>query len=364
MSAMSSPDKIRFAVVGAGLIGPRHARTILANPSTDLVAIVDPLQGGADLASDLQTTHYRTVANLLASPHKPDAAIVCTPNHTHVAVAKELSSAGVHVLVEKPVSTDIASGRDLIRHLEGSPDVKVLVGHHRRFNPYIVSAKKIVSSGRLGTVLAVNGLWATYKPPEYFEPPGEWRRRSGAAGGGVVLINLVHEVDLMNHLFGPITSVHAERTTAQRGGDHEAEEGAALTLRFESGVVGSFVLSDHAPSPWNFESGTGENPLIPQTGQDFYRVLGSEASLSVPDMSVWSYRGTQKSWHSTLGRETEIVPDGVPFELQLEHFVRVIRGEEEPSCTVRDGLAALLVCRAVAEALEHNSTVQVESLGA
>ncbi|KAJ9138179.1 Oxidoreductase [Pleurostoma richardsiae] len=345
---------LRFAVIGAGLIGPRHARTVAANPSTDLVAIVDPLQGGVDLASELKTSYYRTIADLLASKDKPDAAIICTPNHTHVPIAKELSSGGVHVLIEKPFSTDIPSGKELLEHL-GTTGVKALVGHHRRFNPYMVTTKEIVSSGKLGKIVAISGIWATFKPLDYFASPGEWRR---GKTGGVVLINLIHELDLMHFLFGPITSVHAEKTVSQRG--YEAEEGAVLTLRFKSGVVGSFILSDHTPSPHNFESGTGENPLIPKTGQDFYRVFGTEASLSVPDMTVWSYKGTQKSWHQELIRETVPVQEGVPFELQLEHFVRVIHGEEEPSCTSRAGLGALLVCQAVKDALDHNSTVQVD----
>lgn len=356
---MSSPPRVRIAIIGAGLIGPRHAETVANNPSTELIAIVDPLQGGADLASQLKTSHFRSISDLLSSPHKPDAAIICTPNHTHVPLSKEFSSNGIHILIEKPFSTDIPSGQSLLQHLKARPYTKALVGHHRRFNPYIVAAKKIISSGTLGTILAVNGLWATFKPSSYFSPPADWRR---GKTGGVVLINLIHEIDLMHYLFGPIIRVHAEKTLSQRGQDHEAEEGAALTLRFKSGVVGTFIMTDHAPSPYNFESGTGENPLIPKTWMDFYRVFGTEGTLSVPDMNLWSYRGRQqKSWHEELVKERVTVNEGVPFELQLEHFVRVIRGEEQASCTPQAGLGALLVCEAIREALEGNKTVEVES---
>lgn len=88
----------------------------------------------------VRVAHYRSAQELIASPHKPDAAIVCAPNHTHVTLAKELSAAGVHILVENPVSVDIASGRGLIEFLKDT-QVKALVGHHRRFNPYVVAAK-------------------------------------------------------------------------------------------------------------------------------------------------------------------------------------------------------------------------------
>lgn len=350
----SSTPTIRFAIIGVGLIGPRHVDAVERCNDGEVVAIVDPAPASQQLATRLGVAYYTSVKDLLQSEHKPDAAIICTPNHTHVPIARELSSGNVHILVEKPLSTDVPSGVDLISHLK-STGVKTLVGHHRRFNPYIVETKRIISSGVLGNIIAINGLWTTYKPSDYFQPPTAWRADET---GGVVLINMIHDVDLLHHLFGPITRVHAERTISQRG--HKAEEGAALTLRFKSGVVGTFLISDNVPSPYSFESGTGENPTIPHTGQDFYRIFGSEASLSVPDMSIWSYNGTVKSWTSKLSHEKAAVTNAVPFDLQLEHFCRVVRGQESPSCTAMAGLAALTVCQAIKEAIKGNTTVEVE----
>ncbi|CAG1963054.1 unnamed protein product [Fusarium graminearum] len=350
-----SSSKVRIAVIGAGAIGPRHARTVANSSVAILSAIVDPAPSGAQLATELNVPHYLSIPDLLQSPDKPDAAIISTPNFTHVALSKELSSGGIHILIEKPFSTDVTSGKELVRHLEGT-GVKALVGHHRRFNPYMVATKKILSSGSLGQIIAVNGLWTLYKPPEYFDAPAEWRRDNT---GGPVLINMIHEVDLLHYLFGPIVRVHAEKTISQRG--FEAEEGAALTLRFKSGIVGSFIISDHTPSPHNFESGTGENPEIPKTGQDFYRIFGTDGSLSVPDMTQWSYKGRdKKSWHSELAQEQADVPPRVPFDDQLEHFVKVVKGEEAPSCTAKAGLAALVVCEAIKDALAANKTVDIE----
>lgn len=348
----SSPLKI--AVIGSGLIGPRHARTIAKSTTADLIAVVDPMPSGQVIANELGVAYYKSVSDILQSPHKPEAAIICTPNHTHVPIARELASGGVHLLIEKPYCTDIASGKSLLGHL-GETGVKAIVGHHRRFNPYMVTAKEIVSSGSLGKIVAVSGIWATHKPLDYFDPPGDWRRGST---GGVVLINFIHEIDLLHYLFGPIVRVHAEKTESQRG--FEAEEGAALTLRFRSGAVGTFILSDNLPSPYNFEAGTGENPLIPKAGQSFYKIFGTEASLSVPDMTTWSYAGKTKSWNEELVKQTVPVPEGVPFELQLNHLVRVVRDGEEPICTAEAGLAALVVCQAVKEALVGNTTVDIE----
>jgi len=155
--------------------------------------------------------------------------------------------------------------------------------------------------------------------------------------------------------------VHAEKTISQRGFD--AEEGAALTFRFQSGVVDTFLVSDNIPSPYNFEAGTGKNPLIGKAaGIDFYRIFGSDATLSVPDMTRWSYDGTKKSWLEPISKENIQVIDEVPFELQLAHFVRVIKGKEAPGCTAEAGLLASIVCDAVKEAILTGETVQIETL--
>ncbi|KKY14727.1 putative quinate utilization oxidoreductase [Diplodia seriata] len=300
---------------------------------------------------------------MLSSPDKPDAAIVCTPNHTHVTVSTELLSNGIHVLCEKPISVDIASGQALVDHA-ASRNLHLLTGHHRRFNPFVTATKRILSTGSLGSITAVSGLWTLYKPAAYYDAPAAWRR--SADSGGPVLINLIHDIDVLHHLLGPIASVAAFEAAKRRG--HDAEEGGAILLRFANGVVGTFVLSDAVASPHAFELGTGENPLFPPTGADIYRIFGTEATLSVPDLKRWSYaKGTEKSWQSEMVEDT-LALEGllsdeerskIPFELQVEHLVKVIRGEESPVCSGADGLAAVRVAEAVRKALRTGGVVHV-----
>jgi predicted dehydrogenase len=358
------PQSISIAIIGfSGLIGKRHTHHCLDSSFTNLVALVDPSPTAASIASSHKVPYYATVSAMLSSlPHPPDAAIVCTPNSTHVPVARELAAAGVNLLVEKPLSTSIEEGAELVRHCR-EKGVKLLVGHHRRFNPYVVAAKKCIEAGDVGDVTAVSALWTNYKPSSYFDGEAVKWRSSKKMGGGVVLINLVHEVDLMGYILGRVVRVHAEKTTSRRGkGEDKAEEGCVLTLRFESGVVGTFVLSDCVVSPHNFEAGTGENPLIPRARGsggdevDVYRIFGTEATLSVPDMSLWKYEG-ERSWENELVRRKVAVDVNgkVPFQRQLEHFVGVVRGAEEPSCSGEEGLRAMMVCDAVRKALDSES---------
>jgi predicted dehydrogenase len=132
--------------------------------------------------------------------------------------------------------------------------------------------------------------------------------------------------------------------------------------------VGTFLVCDATPSPLNFETGTGENPLIPQvdpakSASDCYRIFGSAASLSVPDMTRWSYDGKAvKGWNGDLAVE-KVEVEGVdlkPFDRQLAHFVDVLEGRTaEVSCSVEEGVRALLVVRAAKKSLEIGLPVEV-----
>lgn len=346
---------ITIAIVGAGLIGPRHAESVVKCNDASLAAFVDPSPQAEAIARKFGVPLCRNVDELLASSSRPHAAIVCSPNSTHVSISKQLLSAGIHVLVEKPVAIDVPSGQDLVRHVKQSEPF-ALAGHHRRFNPHVVAAKKALEANTIGKPIAISGLWALRKPTAYYQPPTEWRASS--QGGGPVLINLVHEIDILHYLLGPIVRVYAEQTLSQRG--HEAEEGAAVVLKFASGVVGTFLLSDATPSAHSFEAGTGENPIIPRSGRDFYRIFGSEGTLSVGDMKVERYAGGGESgWGEEVVEDEVPVGSEVPFDEQVRHLVRVVRGEEVPRCSVEDGLRAVVVTDAVKQAISTGVPVDL-----
>lgn len=369
-------SKITIAIVGAGLIGPRHAMSVETCDDAELLCIVDPCAQARSIADSFQTVLFASIQQMLKNGCVPDAAFVCTPNSTHVAVAKELLAAGIHVLVEKPMSTTIEDGRDLLQAANISGK-QLLVGHHRRFNPYVVASKQALLAGSIGRIVAISGLWATYKPASYFEAPTRWRAEVGNGEetfytpayqhmlkihrsilGGVILINMIHEVDVLQYLLGPIIRVHAEQTVSQR--THDVEEGAAILLRFSSGCVGTFILSDATPSPHFFESGTGENPIIPKKGRDFYRIFGTQGTLSVGDMNVSSYTPGEKSWTEEIKESPIYFGNEIPFDEQAKHFVRVIKEEEKPRCSGEDGLSALIVCDAIEQALRSNAAVDVQ----
>jgi predicted dehydrogenase len=160
----------------------------------NLVALIDPSPTAPDIASKMAPSvpYFKSVLDMLSAlgDSKPQAAIVCVPNSLHVPVAKEFVAAGIDLLVEKPLTDSIEDGRSLLEEVK-KKGVKLLVGHHKRFNHYSMATKAVLESGVIGDLTAVSALWMGYKPDAYYEVP--WRR-SKSQGGGVVLNNFVQYV--------------------------------------------------------------------------------------------------------------------------------------------------------------------------
>ena len=340
--------QVAIAVMGAGLIGRRHAAHIAAEPSTRLAAIIDPAPGGRDVATEYGVRCYPNFASIPVG-QRPDGVIVATPNQLHVDNGLELMAAGVPALVEKPIADSIDGARRLVEAAERA-GVPLLVGHHRRHNPMIRKAKEIIESGRLGRVLTLSGQFWIMKPDDYFDVG--WRREDGA---GPILVNLIHDIDLFRYLCGEIVEVQAFSSNAVRG--NPAEETAVALLRFENGTLGTVSASDSVVAPWSWEMTTGENPAYPQQDQGCYQIGGTHGSLAIPQLEWWS-NPDKRSWWEPLRRERiPFVPED-PLRAQIRHFGKVIRGEEAPLVSGREGLATLGVIDAVKRAARNGGLIR------
>lgn len=345
---------VTIALVGAGIIGSIHASVINDSPDATLIAVVDPTPAGQNLAKTYNCPYFTNIDLFLASAPKPDAAILCTPNDTHIPIGMKLAAAGIHQLIEKPLSTGIDEGRQLLKFCLTN-GVRIAVGHHRRQHASVQQAKSALNSGAVGQLIGVSGVWTTLKTDSYFAGNGAWRT---GPTGGPVMINLIHEVDLLQYLIGPIVRVYAEKPIATRG--HAAEEGAAITLRFRNGVVGTFLLLDNTPSPFSIERGTGENPVFPFTGKDVYRVFGSKGVMSIPDNVIWTPESLEDGWHSEI-KETRMEHKKLEVYCeQLMNIVGMVRDGQAPTCSGEAGLAAVAACEAVRKSLATGLPVDVE----
>lgn len=346
---MSRP--VRLAVVGVGGIGRIHARTGARLPDIELVAVADLDAAARGVAAELGVpvhTDYRAVTDV-------DGVVVAVPNQLHEEVGCHFAERGVHVLVEKPIADSVASGRRLC-DAAAAAGVQLLVGHHRRHNNLASTAHDVVGT-QLGGLVATNALVTMRKPESYYAP--DWRREAGA---GPLLVNLIHEVDLQRAVCGEIDSVQAIGSSAGRGFDFD--DTATILFEFTSGAVGCVVVSDSVPSPWSWESSVSEGMGFHDAGQDYARFLGTQASLSFPSMTLWTYDRAdgEPGWHTPLHARRIDVERNDPYRDQLAHFADVIRGDVVPLVTGDDGLRSLAVVEAVVASARTRRPVDVDDM--
>jgi predicted dehydrogenase len=344
---MTSP--VSLAVVGAGLIGKRHIEHVLAEPGSVLHAVVDPSQAGRDVAASTGAPWFPDFAAMMAAG-RPDGLIIATPNQLHVANGLDAISAGIPALVEKPLADDITAGQMLVEAGEKA-GVAILTGHHRRHNPMMQRAKATIEAGRLGRVVTVHTFFWLMKPDDYFDVP--WRRERGA---GPVLTNLIHDIDLMRYLCGEIGEVQAFQSNAVRR--HAVDETTVVILRFANGALGTMNISDTVVAPWSWEQTTGEDKSFPHTDQSCYYIGGTHGSLSVPRLELWT-NADKRSWREPFKAERIVAVDPDPLRLQIQQFCRVIRGEEKPLVSGREGLMTLKVIDAVQRSVRSGQSVRI-----
>lgn len=343
-------NQLRIAVIGAGAMGRDHMRYIQDDPDATLAAIADPVPATEALARDAGVPWFADYREMLEHVAL-DGVVIASPNHLHVSTARDVIARGVPVLVEKPIGDDLDDAR---RFAEEARDcgVPVLVGQHRRHNPKVRRAKEIIDSGVLGRIVTVAVLYNLYKPDTYYDVP--WRRSKGA---GPILVNMVHDVDLMRYLIGEPVEIQGMAANAARG--FEVEDSAVATVRFASGTLGTITLSDSAASPWSWEATARENPFFAPFDTDAYYIMGTKGSLSLPRLQLFSYADGVSDWTKPLTCEIQGVKEGLPHRLQLKHFERVIRGEEAPLVTPEDAIKTLEVLNAVKRAADEGELVQL-----
>jgi predicted dehydrogenase len=348
--------RVRIVVAGAGQIGRRHVEMIVNNPDCALAAIVDPAPSAADFARSLGVPLYRSLAELFANA-RPDGVVLATPNQMHVEQALECVAAKVATLVEKPVAHTLEAGIRLCDAVDAA-GVPVLVGHHRRHSSIMAKAVEVIESGVLGRIVAVMGSVLFYKAENegYFDGAYSWRREPG---GGPILLNMIHEIGNLRSLCGEIAAVQAFTSNATR--KFPVEDTVAIALKFASGALGTFLLSDTAASDRSWEHTSGEDPRYAKAHtneDDCYLVAGTFGSLAIPTMRLQRYASAaNQSWHKPLTKSVVPLEVADPLERQIAHFVDVIRGTVKPLVSARDGLQNLRVVDAIVDAARTGRVV-------
>jgi UDP-N-acetyl-2-amino-2-deoxyglucuronate dehydrogenase len=238
--------ELRFALIGCGDIGPTNVASLSAAPGCRLVRIADvnpeALSSLPPTCQDLGTTD---VAATLASP-EVDAVFVATPHHLHAALVAQAASQGKHVVVEKPMACTLEEADDMMARCQKAK-VALSVCHPRRYDALVELGRQMLTGGRIGSPHLVFTSFFRGKGPSYWvggnsgRVRSAWRQSKRASGGGVLMMNGVHQLDtLLAVSGGKVRRIQAE--IRNLGSPAEVEDTAVVTLHFEDGLLG--ILQD------------------------------------------------------------------------------------------------------------------------
>jgi predicted dehydrogenase len=323
---------IRFGLIGAGAIAQTYVQAFREWPDGRLVAVADIRTDAArHLAGAMKCTACSSVSELLDT--EIDAVVICTPPNTHEELVIEAVLRGKHVLCEKPFALDSAAARRMIEAADRA-EVRLTMASKFRYVEDVVRAKSIVTSGILGEILAVENTFTAK-----VDMSSRWNSDPMISGGGVLIDNGTHSVDIMRYLLGPIVEVLA--VEGKRVQQLPVEDNAYLLVRSTSNLVGKIDLS------WSIAK---EN--------DWYLCLfGSHGEVQVG----WK---TSRYRHAS-SRDWVIFGSGYhkvqAFRDQLANFAAAILGEDRLLITAQDALASVEVIEAAYRSLDKSQWTPVQA---
>jgi predicted dehydrogenase/D-arabinose 1-dehydrogenase-like Zn-dependent alcohol dehydrogenase len=324
---------LRVGLLGCGEIGVQNAAALASAPNTELLGCFDPV---AALADDVTRRFGGTTfpsPEALLDQGDLDAVLIAVPHHEHVPLALEALRAGLHVIVEKPLANDLTAAVELAKAAEQSGKVLSTCFPYR-YEPAVAAARRLVQDGILGTFTGSLVTFLIDKPPSYWlggwtgRTSSTWRSSRARAGGGVLIMNLSHYLDLLRHLTGEeVDAVAAVTGFADLA---EVEDTVSLTIRYRSGAVGTVAGASAA-------AGSDETRL---------ELWGVDGRVQVePTGCAYTNRvadGVRPGRWSSL-------PSASPVDARVVYFSRLATAIDrglEPEVTLADGLAVQAIIEA------------------
>lgn len=365
MSHFKIDQPVTFALVGCGAIAPTQAKALAALRGEARLTHCCDLDGAraVELAEKFQLKAV-TFEEILADPGV-EAVTLCTPSGAHGELAARALRAGKHVVVEKPLEVSVAACEALCA-VAAEVDRRFAVISQHRFDPASQVVKEAVEAGRLGRMILVDARIPWYRTQEYYDS-GEWRGTWAMDGGGCLMNQGVHTVDLMLWLAGPVKTVYAQVRTAAHE-RIEVEDVVSATLTFESGAVGTLMASTacypgflvrlglHGTEGSAIIEGDELHTLAIKGGDTVHGGAGNAHALQV------ATGGTRSATANAgcMAEATEVAGAwawGDAHRAQFADFARAVRAGGRPLVGVEDGRAAVALIHAVYESSRRNAVV-------
>lgn len=342
MKSPAHAGPVRLGIVGLGAMGSHHARSILDGLVSDceLAAVcdTDPARLGAfpgipAFASDAELIRSSAV----------NAILIATPHYAHTTIGIAALKAGLHVLVEKPISVQVADAQKLLK-AHTNPKQIFAAMFNQRTDPAFLKIREMVRGGELGSVQRIQWTITDWFRSQAYYDSGGWRATWAGEGGGVLLNQCVHNIDLLHWIFGPPERVRAVCKTGVHH-DIEVEDDVSAILEYPDGATGVLVTS------------TGEAPGINRleiSGQRGRLTLEKDAltflrnEVETRQYSDSTREGYQPPdcWSVRIPLNRELPPGGQHAAI-LRNFVAAIRTGEPLIAPAAEGLGSVALINAM-----------------
>lgn len=352
--------RLRVGIAGCGAISRNHLEAFRSVDDAEIVGVcdIDPTRARATAHDWGIPNAVDTVAALLALDL--DIVSVCTPHPTHEDVVLQAAAAGVHVLCEKPIAVELESADRMVKACHDA-GVQLGVLFQRRFWPAAQRIRAVIADGTLGRPIIGHCSVMLHRGHEYYSRD-TWRGTWANDGGGVLMTQAIHYIDLLQWFMGDVAEVYGRINTYKHGDHIEVEDSAAAVITFTSGAMATLEAST-AVSP-----SLGVQVRI--TGE-----TGASASLTeFPEGSdgrvdLWAVEGkvtTEPAYPAGVEPNVDLATINgqlIPHHAaQVRDFVRAIREGHDPAVTGRDATRALQILLAVYESSRTGSPVRFTPL--
>lgn len=332
---MIKRNKIRIGMIGAGAIAQAYAQSFTKCEKAELVGVADVRAEAAEAVASsfdcVAVSDYKKLYDDVGV----DAVLICTPPVTHREIAIWFLEKGIHVLCEKPLALDSESALAMVAAAEGS-GAKFTMASKFRYVDDIKKAKSIVESGILGELILFENTFAGH-----VDMSSRWNSDPSISGGGVMIDNGTHSVDIARYLLGPLAEIQA--VEGNRIQDLQVEDTVRMFARSEKGVMASIDLS------WSLNK---QQPY-------FASLYGADGTVLVGWQESKYRRNSDQDW-IVFGEGYDKYK---AFTAQLENFAGAIHGDEALTITPVDALASVAVIEVAYEALWRNTWMPIEQGG-
>ncbi len=316
----------RFGIVGAGAISHGYAQAFQACDECEVVGVADTRKGAAaSLSEVLGCRPYRTHAEMLDNAEM-DAVLICTPPDSHPDICVDFIDRGVHVLCEKPFAINSAEAERVLKAGKAK-GVLITMASKFRYVDDVIRAKQIVDSGILGDIVLFENAFTAR-----VDMSKRWNSIPEISGGGVLIDNGTHSVDIARYFLGPLAQVHVME--GKRSQDLKVEDTVQIFVRSEAGVIGNIDLS------WSINKELNR----------YISIYGSQGSVVVGWRESKYRQSSSPDWIE-FGSGYDKVD---AFVRQISNFGRAIRGQETLLINGDDALASVRVIEAAYESLNQD----------